>query len=217
VRDPQRTLPRAIVGGTLVVLLVYAAANAAYLYVLPIERLAHSSLVAADVASALFGPRGGDFIAAAIAISTYGSLVGISLAAPRVFFAMAEDRLFFPAMLRVHPRYQTPYGAIALSAALGVLFVLTRTFEQLADTFVISIWPFYALAAAGVYRLRRTQPDLPRPYYTPGYPVVPAIFIAAGPFLTGTAIAQDPQWTAVTFAIVLAGVPMYAIVTRLAR
>jgi amino acid transporter len=214
VQNPQRTLPRAIVGGTLVVLFIYAAANIAYVYVMPIDRLARSSLVAADVATALFGHTGGTFIAAAVAISTYGSLIGISLAAPRVFFAMSEDRLLFPALARIHPRYETPYVAIALSAALGVLFVLTRSFEQLADTFVISIWPFYGLAVAGIYKLRRSQPNLARPYRTPGYPVVPAVFIAGGLFLAGTAILQDPTWTAVTFAVVLAGLPMYAILRR---
>jgi amino acid transporter len=185
------------------------AANIAYLYVLPMDRLARSSQVAADVATAIFGRIGGSAIAIVVTISTFGSLIGISLAAPRVFFAMAEDRVFFSAMGRIHPRYETPYVAIALSATLGVLFVLTRTFEQLADTFVLSIWPFYGLAVAGVYRLRRTQPNLARPYRTPGYPVIPAVFIAGGLFLVGTAIVQDPLRTGVTFAIVLAGLPVY--------
>jgi len=217
VQHPQRTLPRAIVGGTLTVAAIYVAANIAYLYVLPMDRLARSSLVAADVASAIFGSMGGRVIAIVVTISTFGSLIGISLAAPRVFFAMAEDRLFFPAMGRIHPRYETPYVAIALSATLGVLFVLTRTFEQLADTFVLSIWPFYGLAVAGVYRLRRTQPDLARPYRTPGYPFVPAVFIAGGLFLVGTAIIQDPLRTGVTFAIVLAGLPLYYAFARRSR
>jgi APA family basic amino acid/polyamine antiporter len=93
--------------------------------------------------------------------------------------------------------------------ALGVLFVLTRTFEQLADTFVLSIWPFYGLAVAGLYRLRRRQPQQPRPYSVPGYPVVPAIFLAGVIYLVGNALLTDPLWTIVTFAIVLAGVPVY--------
>jgi basic amino acid/polyamine antiporter, APA family len=89
------------------------------------------------------------------------------------------------------------------------MFVLTRTFEQLADTFVLSIWPFYGLAIAGLYRLRRARPDLPRPYRVPGYPVVPAIFIGAVIYLVGNALVTDPLWSGVTFAIVLAGVPVY--------
>jgi amino acid transporter len=99
--------------------------------------------------------------------------------------------------------------AISLAATLGIAFVLTRTFEQLADTFVLSIWPFYGLAIAGLYRLRRTRPDLPRPYRVPGYPVLPAIFIGAVIYLVGNALIADPLWTGVTFAIVLAGVPVY--------
>jgi APA family basic amino acid/polyamine antiporter len=109
----------------------------------------------------------------------------------------------------VHPRYHTPYVAILFAGALGVLFVMTRTFEQLADTFVLSIWPFYALAIAAVYRLRRLRPDLPRPYRVPGYPVVPAIFIAAAAYLIVSALVADPVWTALTFGIILAGVPVY--------
>jgi amino acid transporter len=214
VQHPQRSLPRAIVGGTCAILALYVAVNVAYLWVLPIDRLARSSLVAADVATALFGASGGRFIATIVAVSTFGSLIGISLAAPRVFFAMAEDRLFFPAMSRIHPRYETPFVAIALSATLGVFFVLTRTFEQLADTFVIAIWPFYGLAVAGVYRLRRLQPQLDRPYRTPGYPIVPAIFIAGVVFLVATAIVQDPFWTSVTLGIALAGLPVFFLVNR---
>jgi APA family basic amino acid/polyamine antiporter len=99
--------------------------------------------------------------------------------------------------------------AIALSAALGVAFVFTRTFEQLADTFVLSVWPFYGLAIAGLYVLRRSRPELPRPYKVPGYPVVPAVFVAAVVYLVGNALITDPLWTGVTFAIVLAGVPVY--------
>jgi amino acid transporter len=131
------------------------------------------------------------------------------LTAPRIFFAMANDGLFFTSLARVHSRYQTPYVAILLAAALGIVFVLTRSFEQLSDTFVLSIWPFYGLAVAGLYRLRRTRPSLPRPYRVPGYPVLPAIFIAGVVYLVGNAIVADPLWTAVTFGIVLAGIPVY--------
>jgi APA family basic amino acid/polyamine antiporter len=209
IKDPQRTLPRAIVGGTIAIVAIYLAANAAYLFVNPVERIAGSRLIAADTMQAIFGGPGIALVSIVVTISTFGALIAIMLAAPRVFFAMADDRLFFRAVARVHPRYKTPYVAISLAAALGVLFVLTRTFEQLADTFVLSIWPFYGLAIAGLYRLRRTRPDLPRPYRVPGYPVLPALFIAAVAYLVGNALVTDPVWTGVTFAIVLAGVPVY--------
>jgi len=209
VREPSRTLPRAIVGGTFAIVAIYLAANAAYLHVNGIEGMAASRLVAADTMQALVGRVGGAFISVVVMLSTLGTLTGVMLTAPRIFFAMADDGVFFTGLSRVHARYQTPYVAITLAAVLGVAFVLTRTFEQLADTFVLSIWPFYGLAVAGLYRLRRTRADAPRPYSVPGYPLVPAIFIAGVIYLVGSAIAGDPLWTGVTFAIVLAGIPVY--------
>jgi amino acid transporter len=209
VASPGRTLPRAIVMGTAAVVVIYLASNIAYLYVIPIDGVARSALIAADTMQAIFGAPGATFVSLIVTISTLGALNAIMMSAPRVFFAMAEDRLFFRPLAAVHPRYHTPYVAVLFAGALGVLFVMTRTFEQLADTFVLSIWPFYALAIAAVYRLRRLRPDLPRPYRVPGYPVVPAIFIAAAAYLIINALLTDPLWTAVTFGIILAGVPVY--------
>lgn len=209
VRDPQRNLPRAIIVGTLAIIAIYLAANVAYLYVSPIEKVATSPLIAAETMEAIFGRVGVAFVSVVVTISTFGALIASMLASPRIFFAMAADGLFFRTVARVHPRYNTPHVAIMLAAALGVLFVLTRTFEQLADTFVLSIWPFYGVAIAGLYRLRRTRPDLPRPYKVPGYPVLPAVFVAGVIYLVGNALIADPVWTSVTFAIVLAGVPVY--------
>src|SRR5262245_36160689 len=206
VSNPQRNLPRAIIVGTLAILLIYLAANAAYLYVNPIDRLAASPLVAADTMGTLFGQVGVSLVAVVVMISAFGSLHGSMLAAPRVFFAMADDRLFFGTVAKVHPLYKTPYVAILLAAVLGVAFVVLRTFEQLADTFVLSIWPFYALGVGAIYRLRTSRPDLPRPYRTIGFPLVPAIFIAGVLYLVLNALVTDPLWTSVTFAIVLAGI-----------
>jgi basic amino acid/polyamine antiporter, APA family len=209
VKDPHRTLPRAIIVGTIAIVVIYMLANVAYLYVNPIERVATSPLVAADTLQAIFGQVGVALVSVVVAISTLGALTAVMLAAPRVFFAMADDRLFFRQVAKVHPRYKTPYVAIFLAMALGVAFVLTRTFEQLADTFVLAIWPFYGVAIAGLYRLRRTRPDLPRPYRVPGYPVVPAVFVIGVAYLVGNALVTDTLWTSVTFAIVLAGVPIF--------
>ncbi|HEV8315983.1 MAG TPA: amino acid permease [Vicinamibacterales bacterium] len=209
VTNPQRNLPRAIIFGTLGIVLIYLAANAAYLYVNPIARLAQSPLVAADTMSTLFGQIGVSIVSVVVMISAFGSLNGSMLASPRVFFAMADDGLFFGTVAKVHPRYKTPYVAILLAAVLGVTFVILRTFEQLADTFVLSIWPFYAFGVGAIYRLRASRPDLPRPYRTIGYPLVPAIFIAGVLYLVLNALVTDPLWTSVTFAIVLAGIPVY--------
>jgi amino acid transporter len=208
VTRPQRTLPRAIIAGTLAIIVIYLATNLAYLYVNPIGRLAQSPLIAADTMQASFGRIGVSLVSVVVTISTFGGLMGIMLTSPRVFFAMADEGLFFKALARVHPRFHTPYVAISLAGTLGVVFVLTRTFEELADTFVLSIWPFYGLAVAGLYRLRRRH-DVQRPYEVPGYPVLPAVFIAGVAYLVGNALITDPLWTSVTFAIVLAGIPIY--------
>ena len=209
VRDPIRTLPRAIVVGTVAVVSLYIAANFAYLYVNGIDAMAKSTLVAADTMQALVGSIGVAFISVVVMLSTFGTLTGIMLTAPRIFFAMADDGLFFKQLTYVHPRYHTPVVAIVLAGILGVAFVLTRSFEQLADTFVVSIWPFYGLAVAGLYRVRRRMPEHARPYRMPGYPVLPAIFVAGVAYLVGSAIVSDPVWTSFTFGIVLAGIPVY--------
>jgi basic amino acid/polyamine antiporter, APA family len=209
VTDPQRNLPRAIVFGTIAIITIYLLSNAAYLYVIPIEQLADSKLIAADTLGAVFGQAGSAFIAVVVMISTFGSLMGSMLASPRIFFAMADDRLFFKPIAAVHPRWQTPYVAILLAAGLGIAMVMTQTFEQLTDTFVLAMWPFYALSVAAIYRLRQSQPHLHRPYRVIGYPYVPGVFIAAACYLVINALIADPLWTTVTFAVVLAGLPVY--------
>ncbi len=209
ISNPQRNLPRSIVMGTLTITAVYLAVNVAYLYVSPIGAVAQSPLIAADTMTALVGRVGASFISVVVMLSTFGALMAGMLATPRIFFAMAEDRLFFQSVARVHPRYGTPYVAIGIAGLLGALFVLTQTFEQLADTFVLSIWPFYTLAIAGLYVLRRSQPDLARPYRVVGYPVTPAVFILAGVGLLANAVWAEPVWTMLTFGVVLAGAPIY--------
>ena len=208
VRDPERTLPRAIVSGTLAIVAIYLTTNAAYLYVLPIDQVAKSPLIAADTMAALIGRTGASFVSIVVAISTFGAVNADLLGAPRIFYAAAEDGLFFRTLGRVHPTYRTPYISILFSALLGIVFVLTGTFEQIADTFVLAIWPFYGLAVAGLYRLRR-RTDLARPYRVPGYPVVPAIFVGACVYLVVSALIGDPLWTGLTLGVVLAGVPVY--------
>jgi APA family basic amino acid/polyamine antiporter len=209
VKDPQRNLPRAIIIGTVMIIAIYLLANAAYLYINPIGVLAKSPLVAADTMGALFGRAGVSFVAVVVMISTFGSLMGSMLASPRIFFAMADDRLLFEPIARVHPKWKTPHVAIGLACGLGVAMVMTQTFEQLTDTFVLAMWPFYALSVAAIYTLRKSQPNLNRPYKVVGYPVVPAIFIAAAIYLVVNALITDPVWTGVTFAVVLLGLPVY--------
>ena len=209
VKDPQRTLPRALIIGTSVVVLLYLSANLIYLYLIPIEQMKHAELVAADVAQLLIGPAGIVVVSAAVAVSTFGTLNGSMMTAPRIFFAMADDGLFPKAIARVDPVTGAPTAAILLAAVMGVIFVLIKTFTELADQFVIGIWPFYAMAVAGVFVLRRTQPDLPRPYRTFGYPVVPLLFLGASLFLLGNYLVSEPRAFAVDIGVILTGVPVY--------
>jgi APA family basic amino acid/polyamine antiporter len=209
VKDPQRTLPRALIIGTSVVVLLYLSANLIYLYLIPIGQMKQAELVAADVAQLLIGPAGIVAVSAAVAVSTFGTLNGSMMTAPRIFFAMADDGLFPKAIARVDPKTGAPTAAILLAAVMGVIFVLIKTFTELADQFVIGIWPFYALAVAGVFVLRRTQPDLPRPYRTFGYPVVPLLFLGASLFLLGNYLVSEPKAFAVDIVVILSGVPVY--------
>ena len=209
VKDPQRNLPRAIILGTIAIIVIYVAANVAYLYMNPIDKVQQSRLVAADTMSSMFGQAGASFISVVVMISTFGSLIGSMLASPRIFFAMADDGLFFKPMAAVHPRFNTPYVAILFACVLGIAMVMTQTFEQLTDTFVLAMWPFYGLSVAAIYRLRRSQPHLHRPYKVVGYPVVPAVFVAAAAYLVINALIADPVWTSITFGVVLIGLPVY--------
>lgn len=213
VQNPDRTLPRALIGGTLAVIAIYCAANLSYLAVLPIETIAGSRLVAADVADKLVGHWGVILVGIVVVVATVSTLNGSLLTCPRIFFAMADDRLLFRPIAAVHPRFQTPYIAIALAATLGVVFVLARTFEQLADTFVLAIVPFYALSVAAVFPLRRRTAYTPA-FRLPGYPVVPALFIlAAIGVLISALVDPASRWpTAAVFGVILLGVPIYYVV-----
>ncbi|MBY0493670.1 MAG: amino acid permease [Cyanobacteria bacterium] len=215
VKDPQRNLPRAIIIGTLLIIAIYLTANAAYLYINPIGLMAKSRLISADTMGALFGQIGVSFVSVIVMISTFGSLMGSMLASPRIFFAMADDQLLYEPIARVHPKWKTPYVAISLACVLGVAMTMTQTFEELTDTFVLAMWPFYALSVAAIYTLRRSQPNLSRPYKVVGYPVVPAVFIAAAIYLVVNSLMADPTWRTIgTFGVVLLGLPVYYLFFR---
>ncbi|MFN0099104.1 MAG: APC family permease [Gemmatimonadaceae bacterium] len=210
VKDPQKNLPRALIGGTLMVIAIYLLANLAYLAVLPIEQIRVSRLVAADVAQVVIGPAGVVFVSATVMISTFGTLNTVLLTSPRVFFAMAEDGLFFKGVAAVHPKFGTPWVAVALTAFLGATFVLLRSFEQLADAFVTAFLPFYFLAVASIFRLRG-RPDYQPSFKVPLYPVVPALFMAAVLYLLGNALVQESSrmQTLGVFGVCLIGIPVY--------
>ena len=211
VKNPGRTLPMALIVGTFGILLIYLLLNVAYIYLVPLPAMAQSPLIAASAAEQipLLGRHAGGVIAGVVMLSCFSTLIGSMMTGPRIFFAMADRGLFFQTIARVSPRFQSPSVAIWLATALGVIYVLLNDFQQLADKFILGIWPFYALAVGAVFVLRRSRPDLPRPYRTWGYPAVPVLFLLASLAMVINALWTDPVNTGITFGIILAGVPAY--------
>lgn len=217
VKDPGRTMPRAIIGGVLAVVAIYLAVNLAFLYLLPIAQMRQSGLVASDAAQAVFGAMGASVVAAVVMVSTFGATNGTMMTGPRIFYAMAEDGNFFRPFAAVHARWKTPYAAILLAAGLGIGYVLLRDFQQLADAFVLGIWPFYTLAVGAVYILRRRRPDADRPYHTWGYPLVPAVFLVASVAMLANSAVNSPADFVIGVGVILAGVPVFYLRRMLAR
>jgi len=211
--DPRRTIPRALLIGTVVVTAAYVALNAVYLYVLPLDRVIASNRVAAEAAAAVVGQGSGAAIAALVVASTFGALSGIVLTGPRVYFSMARDGVLFRWLGAVHPRFGTPHRAIALQALWSSALVALWSYRALFTQVVFTEWIFFAALAVGLVRLRR------RPGYAPAYrlwgvPAVPLLFAAAAVFVAASQIAANPRTSALGVALVLAGLPVYALWSR---
>lgn len=209
VKQPQRNVPRALMLGVGGVMLVYLAVNVAYLYILPLPAIQASPLVAADAAAVVLGAGASALIAGLVMVSTFGSLAGLMMTEPRLFFAMGRDRNFFLSTGRIHPRFETPYVAILFMMGIACAYASVRTFEQLAATFVLGLMPFYALAVLGVWRLRRRRPDAERPYRTFGYPWVLLLYVAAVLVVLGNALLHAPGIAVLNVALSLLGIPVF--------
>src|SRR5256886_2302715 len=182
-KSPRRDLPRSLILGILLVAGLYLLMSAAYAFVLPIDEMARSKLVAADVAERCF-QGGGRWIAAAVMISTFGTANAVILASARGYFSMAQQNVFPRLIGRVHPRFHTPAASLLVQGVWSVLLLFSGTFDTLTDTLIFVSWIFYGASAYGVFVLRRKEPDTPRPYRVPGYPWVPAAFVlSAGMFV----------------------------------
>jgi basic amino acid/polyamine antiporter, APA family len=208
VRDPQRTIPRALVAGVLIVTACYTLLNAAYLYVMPRSAVAGSTRVAADAMERVLGAAGGKAITAVIIISALGALNGIALAGPRVYYAMARDGLAFRWMAALHPRRQTPYLAIAAQAVWACALAATNSYRALFTRVIYTEWLFFALLAAGIFILHRRRQYAPR-LLAAAYPLLPAISL-----LTSAAIAINQIWaaprdSALGLGLILLGLPVY--------
>ncbi len=209
IKDPQRVLPRAMVFGVLLVAAIYLLINAMYLYALPITQVAKEETIAQAAAVSLFSSGAARWLSATIALSCFGALSCMVLSGGRVPYAMARDGAFFHAMGRLHPRFRTPAISLIALSALGIVFALSGTFDQLY-TYVMFIQVLsYAAAVAGIFVLRRKLPDAPRPYHCTGYPYLPALYVLIAGAWALNSVVTRPRETLIGTGIVLLGVPLY--------
>jgi amino acid transporter len=208
-REPSRSLPRALGLGVCLVIAVYLIANAANLAVLPAGALAETTLVTVDVARRLIGSAGAGFVAILIMVSTFSSNHAGMMTDPRVFFAMAEDRLFFRAVAAVHPRHRTPHVAVVLLGAGAIVYLFAQSVEELVGTLILGMWPFLALSVVAVMIQRQRRPALARPFRVPLYPYVPMFFLLACAGIFANALREQPRLTLINFALLAAGLPIY--------
>lgn len=190
VKQPQRNIPLGLVWGMVIVTAIYLLMNLAYLWVLPIDAMAKSRLVAATVAGKIF-TNGGFWVAALVMLSTFGTTNAIILATARVYFSMAQRNVFPRFLGDVHPRFHTPAASLVVQGGWSVLLLFSGTFDTLTDTLIFVTWIFYAAGAYGVFVMRKKMPDAPRAYKVPGYPVVPWVFILFALIFLGFTFYND--------------------------
>jgi amino acid transporter len=214
VKDPQRNFPRALVGGVALVALIYFLFSAACLKVLPFDAVAASPHIASDVVQHVAGPIAAAWITVAMVISALGSMNSSVLSGARPAYAMARDGIFFKIADGVHPKYRTPARALIFQCALASLMALTGTFEELTNLFIFAGWIFYGLAVVALFRLRYTEPTMPRPYRCWGYPVVPGLFVAGALALTFNIWLDRPGRSSIGLLLIFAGLPFYRYWTK---
>ncbi len=200
-KNAQRTVPRAMIVGALVVALVYLLTNLAYLFLLPVDKIVGSESLAADAVSSVI-PFGGILIAIIIAISVIGTAGIYTLSSPRIYYAMADDGIFFKKLAWVHPRFRTPVNAIVTQSVWAIILLLFwGTFEDVITYVVFIDWIFFALTAFAVYLFRKTRKDIARPYKTLGYPITPAVFILISSFFVVNTLIEKPKhaWAGLIF------------------
>ncbi|MAB79005.1 MAG: amino acid permease [Planctomycetes bacterium] len=216
-RDSSRTIPRAMILGALIVTLTYLAINIAFMRLLGVEKMAASQKVAADAISTVM-PSGASAIAVIIVISTFGTALIYTLSAPRIYFAMAEDGLFFRVLARVHPTFHTPVAAVLFQSAWAIVLILAwGTFEEVITYVTFTDWIFFTLAASLVFVFRVRRPDAERSYRTLGYPVTPLIFICVSVFFIVNTLIERPVQAVWALGLLGSGLPFYLYFKRAAR
>ena len=213
VRDPARTLPKALTYGVLIVTLTYILTSAVFIYLVPLERVASGETFAAQAGETLFGRVGGQVLSLVVVVAVFGSLAGLIMSAPRVYFAMARDKVFPPVAASLHTRYGTPARAIALQALLASLLVMLGNFGQIVSYFIFVVVIFLALTVGALFVLRRRRPsgDV---YLTPGYPFTPIIFLLLIVLLLLLLAGNNPKQAALGVLVVALGLPFYYLVFR---
>ena len=209
VENPSKNFPRALVGGVSIVALIYFLFSAACLKVLPFSDVAASQHIASDVVEHVAGRGAATWITLAMVISALGSMNSSILSGARVPYAMARDGIFFRIADGIHPKFRTPGRALIFQGILASLMALTGTFEELTNLFIFAAWIFYGLAVVALFRMRRTEPDLARPYRCWGYPWVPGLFVAGALALTLNIWIERPGRSSIGVLLILAGLPFY--------
>jgi APA family basic amino acid/polyamine antiporter len=214
VREPSKTLPRALVYGVVAVTLIYILTSAAFIYLVPMERVPSGETFAAQAGEALFGRFGGRVFSAVVIVTVLGSLAGLVMAAPRVYYAMARDRVFFPAVAQLHTRFGTPARAVAIQAVLASLLVMLGNFNEIVGYFVFVVVLFIALTVAALFRFRRAAHNSTSAYLTPGYPLTPIFFLLLIALLLVLLALNNPKQALLGAAVVAAGLPVYYLFFR---
>jgi basic amino acid/polyamine antiporter, APA family len=209
-KDPGRSLPLGLISGTLAVLVLYTLLNLVYVRALPVAAMAGTARIGETAAAALFGPRGARLISAAVLLSSFGCLSSTILCCSRIYHPMAEDGLFFRSLARIHPRHHTPGRSLWAQSGWAVVLTLSGTYEQLYTYVTFAAVLFHVLTGAAVFVLRRTRPDLPRPYRVWGYPVVPALFLLASLILLVNTLSERRGEALWGLLFVALGLPAYA-------
>ena len=210
--DPARTVPRALAIGVAIITGIYILTSAVFLYLVPLERVTSGETFAAQAGEALFGPAGGRVFAAIVIVAVLGSLLGLLMALPRVYYAMARDGVFFKAVAAEHPRFGTPARAIAIQAAIASLYVALGTFNQIIGYFVFVTVLFVGLTVAGLFRMRRREPAAS--YRTWGYPATPVVFLLLVLVVLFLVAVRSPLQAALGVGIVALGAPVYYLLFR---
>jgi len=210
VRQPERNLPRGLLWGTAAVMVMYTLLNVVYLRALPVEAIAASPRIGESAAAALFGAVGARLVSLVVLVSSFGCLAATILYAARIYLPMAQDGLFFRALAEVHPRYRTPGNCLLAQGGWSAILTLSGTFSQLYTYSMFAVTLFHVATGTAVFVLRRTRPDLPRPYRVWGYPVVPALFILACGLLVVNTLSERPLESLWGLGLVALGLPAYA-------